>query len=93
MLHCTMTAVSSMQLGLDDLIADLRHARRNRDLGRMALVTYCDVRRWARYAGEPKLAERAERIFQSAPHPTRDAFLAEVDGVLEDLEQLQLRVR
>ncbi|MBK6853237.1 MAG: hypothetical protein IPG93_17000 [Burkholderiales bacterium] len=42
-----------LKLGLDDLLADLWYARRSGDLGRLALVTYYEVRRWAKLAGDP----------------------------------------
>jgi hypothetical protein len=48
-----------LQLGLEDLLGDLRYARRRGDLGRLALLLYCDVRRWARLAGEEELAEHS----------------------------------
>ena len=39
-----------LRLALEDVLADLWHARRNDDLGRLALLSYCDMRRWARVA-------------------------------------------
>ena len=65
MLHCNMNTDLTLQLGLDDLLADLRHARRGGDLGRLALLAYCEVRRLARKAGEPELAARSSRLITS----------------------------
>ena len=49
--ECDMGTLSlNLQLGLDDLLGDLRQ-RRSGDLGRLALISYCEVRRWARLAG------------------------------------------
>lgn len=90
MLHCNMNA-DLMQLSLDDLLAELRHARRTDDLGRLAFITYCEVRRWARAAGENTLAGRASDIFITTPHASRRDFLAHVDALISELEQLQAR--
>lgn len=90
MLHCNMNA-ELMQLSLDDLLAELRHARRSDDLGRLAFITYCEVRRWARAAGEVSLAGRASDIFITTPHASRRDFLAHVDALISELEQLQAR--
>jgi hypothetical protein len=91
MLHCNMTNPLRLQLGLDDLLADLRHARRQDDLGRLALIAYCEVRRWAREAGEPELAESASAMITAHPHASRTAFLDQVDGLIATLERLQTR--
>ena len=91
MLQCNMSASTSLQLCLDDLLADLRHARRRGDLGRLALIAYCDVRRWARQAGEMGVAERSTAMFTGAPHASREAFLNQVDSLVLELEQLQSR--
>ena len=89
MLHCNMNDVLTLQLGLDDLLADLRHARKAGDMGRLALIAYCEVRRWARMAGEPKVAERSSAMITVSPHASKQAFLAEIDGLISQLEQLQ----
>jgi len=90
MLHCNMNSAAITRLSLDDLLADLVHARRNGDLGRMALLAYCEVRRWARTAGEGDLAGHAARLVLNSPQPNRDAFLAEIDELISALERLQL---
>ena len=86
MLRCNMTSALSLQLGLDDLLADLRHARRRDDLGRLALVAYCEVRRWARDAGDLVLAEHASELITSSPHASREAFLGHIDDLIHELE-------
>lgn len=93
MLHCNMNASSvPLQLGLDDLLGDLRYARRGADLGRLALLAYCEVRRWARMAGEQALAEHSSDLITQSPHSSREEFLAEVDELIVELEQVRSRV-
>jgi len=92
MLHRTMNAVVT-QMALDDLLADLWHARRTGDLGRLAFVTYCEVRRWARGAGETALAEHASEMIIASPHASRARFLEEVDALIRELESLQPKFR
>ncbi len=74
---------------LDDLLADLYHARKNGDLGRMAFVAYCDVRRWAREEGRNVLAEQAAGLITQSPHQSRDNFLEQIDALIGQLEALQ----
>jgi hypothetical protein len=88
MLHCTMNDISSLHLDLDDLLGELWYARRQGDLGRLAWLAYCEVRRWARRAGKLALAERASELITDAPHLSRDRFLVQVDGLIHELEQL-----
>lgn len=91
MLHCNMNLTPQLQLCLEDLVADLQNARRQDDLGRMALLAYCDVRRWARLAGESGIADHSEAIFIESPHVDREAFLSEVDGLVDELVQVRQR--
>jgi hypothetical protein len=91
MLHCTMSISTTLQLSLDDLLADLRHARRRGDLGRLALIAYCDVRRWARQAGEIGLAAHSAAMFTDEPHASRAAFLEHIDNLVLELEQVRSR--
>jgi hypothetical protein len=77
------------QWGLDDLLADLQHARQRGDLGRLAFVSYCDVRRWARDAGRQVLADQATRLITESPHPSRDDFLNQIDQLILALEDLR----
>jgi hypothetical protein len=74
---------------LDDLLADLYHARKHGDLGRMAFVAYCDVRRWAREAGRNVLADQAAGLITQSPHQSRDAFLNQIDTLIVQLETLK----
>ena len=86
MLQCTMNTSHSIQLALEDLLADLHHARRQGDLGRLALLAYCEVRGWARRAGMPDIADGATRLFTENPSVSRDEFLAKIDTLIAALE-------
>ena len=79
-----------LQLGLDDLLGDLRYARRSVDLGRLALLAYCEVRRWARMAGDENLAAQASAMITCAPHACREEFLAQIDDLIAALAQVQV---
>ena len=93
MLHCNMnTSPAPIQLGLEDLLGEMQYARRNGDLGRLALLAYCEVRRWARAAGESDLAEQATVLVTHSPQVSREAFLDQVDGLIAQLEQTHSRV-
>jgi hypothetical protein len=89
MLHCNMEPAMDSQWGLDDLLADLQHARKRGDLGRLAFVSYCDVRRWAREAGRSVLADQAARLITESPHQSRNDFLKQVDDLIQALEALR----
>ena len=89
MLHCNMDTAPSLQLDLEDLLADLQHARHRGDLGRMALLCYCEVRRWARKAGQAELAELSAAMITGSPHGSLEAFLDDIDGLVRRLEALQ----
>jgi len=78
-----------LQLGLEDLLGDLRHARRAGDLGRLALLSYCEVRRWARMAGDAGLAEQSSELITQGPHASREQFLAHVDNLIGELERVR----
>jgi hypothetical protein len=93
MLRCNMESADKLQLALDDLLADLRHARRTEALGRMALIAWCEVRPWARKAGEPELAAWVSEIFVHSPHPSREAFLRAVDELIGRLAAVLERRR
>ena len=86
MLHCNMNTALNLQLGLDDLLADLRQSRESGDLGRLAFIAYCEVRRWARTAGEAELADHSSRVITGSPHDSREAFLADIDELIQALE-------
>jgi hypothetical protein len=91
MLHCTMIAAPSpnLRLDLEDVLGDLHYARREGDLGRLALLTYCEVRRWARLAHAEELAQHASDLVARHPHPSREAFLTLVDEMIDELEQIR----
>ncbi|MCW5658693.1 MAG: hypothetical protein KIT60_13390 [Burkholderiaceae bacterium] len=80
-----------VHLGLDDVLGDLQHARRRGDLGRLALLAYCEVRRWARQAGEPALAARSLSLVTDSPPPNRLEFLHRVDALISELEATRAR--
>lgn len=93
MLQCNMTVTAeSLQLGLEDLLGEMYFARRSGDLGRLALLAYCEVRRWARIAGEQALAEQSSGLIHNGPHANRDAFIADVDALIDELEHARERV-
>lgn len=81
----TSAASKRLQLGLEDLLGDLRYARRSADLGRLALLSYCEVRRWARLVGDEDLAAQASAMMTRAPHASREEFLAQVDKLIAGL--------
>ncbi len=93
MLHRNMNTMESLLQGLDDLLADLQHARRSGELGRLALLSYCEVRNWARRAGESQLADHSRNMFTEQPHISREAFLNEVDSLIMELEEVRPRLR
>ncbi len=93
MLRCTMSEnAMNTRLGLDDVLGDLQHARRVGNVGRLALVAYCEVRRWARQAGEQALAEHSAELVMQSPHPSRDEFLSRVDDLIDELESVRRRL-
>lgn len=78
-----------LEVGLEDLLGDLRYARRVGDLGRLALLSYCEVRRWARMAGQERLAEHSAELITHCPHASREEFLAQVDDLIVELEKVR----
>ncbi|WP_374668223.1 hypothetical protein [Ramlibacter sp.] len=92
MLHRNMNAVAAparAQHDLDDILGSLYHARRKEDLGRLALVTYWEVRRWARETRHEHLAEVAGRAIIDPPLRSRDDFLGVIDEVIAELEGIR----
>jgi hypothetical protein len=92
MLQCIMASglTSSLRVDLEDVLGNLQHARRSGDLGRLALLTYWDVRKWARWAHREALAQRASDLVTKRPHPSRSAFLNIVDEVIDELERIRV---
>lgn len=85
-------STAALQVELDDLLGGLHCARREEDLGRLALLTYWEVRRWARIARQERLAAHAAQAITDHPHATRGEFLAIVDDVIRELETLRSRM-
>jgi len=93
MLHRNMKTVPPpLQLSLEDILGELQHARRHADMSRLALLAYCEVRRWARQAGEADLAERSTDLITRSPPASRDQFMDEVDALIVALEQTHARL-
>lgn len=93
MLHCNMgTTTAPLQHGLEDLLGEMVHARRTGDMGRLALLAYCEVRRWARQAGESALADQSTALITRHPHASRDQFMEQIDGLILELERAHSRV-
>jgi hypothetical protein len=80
------TSNRQLQLGLEDLLGDLRFARRRGDLGRLALLCYCEVRRWARMAGYQELAAHSSEMVTNPLPVSREVFLARIDTLIAELE-------
>jgi hypothetical protein len=70
----------------------MHFARRSGDLGRLALLAYCEVRHWARVAGEQALADQSSGLIHNGPHANRDEFIARIDALIEELENARQRV-
>ena len=85
-------SLESLQLGLEDLLGEMYFARRSGDLGRLALLAYCEVRRWARVAGEQALADQSSGLIHNSPHANRDEFIARIDALIDELENARERV-
>jgi hypothetical protein len=90
MLQCSMATeiTPTLRAGLEDVLGSLLHARRSGDLGRLALLTYWDVRSWARRAHRDALAGLASDWVVGDPFPDRAAFLALVDQVIAELQRI-----
>lgn len=92
MLHRNMIKAETFQRGLQALLAELQLARDQNNLGKLALLCYCELRRWARETGEAELAERCAGLITGTPHASRQAFLAEIDGLIAELASLEARM-
>jgi hypothetical protein len=93
MLHCNMKNASYLQLALEDLLANLRFARKHGQLGRLAYLTYCEAKAWARLANKPDLADKAIGVFSQNPCVSKVEFLQNVDSVIAMLELYELAHR
>lgn len=81
-----MTHSLKIQLALEDLLADLHFARRHEQLGRLALLAYCEVKGWARMANMPDLADQSLRMFSENPCVSKGEFLQNIDNLISTLE-------
>lgn len=81
-----MTTPLNIQLALEDLLADLHFARKNEQLGKLALLAYCDVKRWARQAGKDDVADMALSMFADRPCQSKEEFLRGIDQLLGSLQ-------
>jgi hypothetical protein len=86
MLRRNMKKSLDIQLALEDLLADLRFARKHGELGRLALLAYCDVKGWARRAGKTDVAEKALQMFSESPCLSKSQFLEGIDSLIETME-------
>jgi hypothetical protein len=86
MLQCNMLNTLDIQLVLEDLLADLQFARKHDDLGRLALLAYCEVKGWARRAGKPDVADQALQMFSENPCLSKVEFLEGIDRLIAVLE-------
>ena len=92
MLRCNMkNSTVPPLLDLEDLLGDLQVARSQGDLGRLALLTYCEVRRWARRAGETGLAEHSSELITRSRPSSREAFMAQMDELIAELQLAHCR--
>ena len=83
-----LTLPEGLRLGLEDLAGDVACARRSNDLGRLALLCYFEIRRWARLAGEQHLADLSGALVSEHPARDRRTFLDQVNGVVIELEHV-----
>ena len=81
-----MTKFLDSQLALEDLLADLRYARKSEQLGRLALLAYCEVKGWARRSGKLDVAEVAMKMFSENPCLKKEDFLVGIDSLIATLE-------
>lgn len=86
MLQCTMNNTLHIQLALEDLLADLHYSRKHDQLGRLALLAYCEVKGWARQASKPDVADTALRMFAENPCVSKGEFLQRIDQLIATLE-------
>lgn len=77
-----MSDAPHLERALEGLLADLQFARQHEQLGRLALLAYCDVKRWARQAGKSDVADLALRMFAERPSLNKGDFLRGVDQLL-----------
>jgi hypothetical protein len=81
-----MTNSVDNQLALEDLLADLNFARKHDQIGRLALLAYCDAKGWARWAGKHDVAAKALEMFSQSPYHTKHEFLEDINNLIATLE-------
>ena len=89
MLHCNMitpTWSASLLLALEDLAAEVLHARRKLDLAYLGGLCYCEIRPWAGCADERRLAELSWALCIQGLPLDKVAFLSQIDLLIEELE-------
>lgn len=69
-----------------ELVADLLFARECEQLGKLALLAYCDVKRWARETGRSDVAEMSVRLVSESASMDKQTFLRGIDGLLRCLQ-------
>jgi hypothetical protein len=52
------------------------------------LLCYCEIRHWARLAGEERLAELSCALIAEQPARDRKEFLGRVDDVISELQDV-----
>ena len=85
-LRGNMNQSQNIHLLLEDLLADLHYARKHDQLGRLALLAFCDVKRWARLAGKHEVADTALQMFSAIPCISKVDFLQSIDKLIAMLE-------
>jgi hypothetical protein len=78
----------SLHTALEDLTGEIVYARRNADLGRLALLCCCEIRHWARLVHEERLAQLSCAFITDRPARDRQEFLDRVDDVISELEDV-----
>jgi hypothetical protein len=92
MLQCNMNQEHHLQRCLEDLLADIRQARGAEDPRRLVFLAYCEVRRWAREAGQPALADRVSEIVTGDAPNNRATFMHQIDNLIAELNELHQRL-
>ncbi|NUZ05329.1 hypothetical protein [Piscinibacter koreensis] len=86
-----MNTEPRLVLELEDILAELHAARRTGDLGRLVLLSYFQLRRWARAAGHQILASRTSDLFLACPFGSRDDLLVGLDALIDEAERARAR--
>jgi hypothetical protein len=86
MLQCSMATNADLQSTLEDLLAQLWHARRTGDLGRLAHLSFSEVQRWGRGARDDLLVRHAQEFLARCPYGSRDDLTWAIDALIADVE-------